>query len=102
MTDVVVGGVSTAAVPALRSTRETEAILSVSHAQLYRLINARRLDARKIGSRTLITTASIEAFLAALPKFGEPEHAVVGTHAKSQRAYACAAQRQTVRITADN
>jgi excisionase family DNA binding protein len=62
-------------VPALRSTREAEEILRISHAQLYRLIHARRLDARKIGSRTLITTASIEAFLASLPKFGEPSQA---------------------------
>jgi len=55
---------------ALYSPRETETLLSVSHAQLYRLIGAGRLDARKIGSRTLITAESIEAFLASLPKIG--------------------------------
>ena len=53
---------------ALYSPQETEALLSVSHAQLYRLIGAGRLDARKIGSRTRITAESIEAFLASLPK----------------------------------
>lgn len=55
---------------ALYSTKETEALLSVSHAQLYRLINAGRLDARKIGARTLITAESIAAFLDKLPRLG--------------------------------
>ena len=40
---------------ALYSPRETEAILGVSHATLYRLINAGRLDARKIDNKTVIT-----------------------------------------------
>jgi excisionase family DNA binding protein len=52
----------------LYSIRETRTLLSVSHAQLYRLINAGRLDARKIGSRTLIPAESIEQFLAGLPR----------------------------------
>jgi hypothetical protein len=58
------------AVPArmLYATKETEALLSVSHAQLYRLIAAGRLDARKIGSRTFVTAESIAEFLASLPK----------------------------------
>jgi hypothetical protein len=58
------------AVPArmLYATKETEALLSVSHAQLYRLIGAGRLEARKIGSRTFITAESIAEFLASLPK----------------------------------
>jgi excisionase family DNA binding protein len=59
-----------APVRALYSPKETETLLSVSHAQLYRLIGAGRLDARKIGSRTLITAESIEAFLSSLPKVG--------------------------------
>jgi excisionase family DNA binding protein len=59
-----------APVRTLYSPKETETLLSVSHAQLYRLIGAGRLDARKIGSRTLITAESIEAFLASLPKIG--------------------------------
>jgi hypothetical protein len=52
----------------LYATKEAEALLSVSHAQLYRLIRAGRLDARKIGARTFITAASIVEFLASLPK----------------------------------
>lgn len=52
----------------LYSPKETEHILSISHATLYRLINANRLDARKIDGKTVITAASIQAFLADLPK----------------------------------
>jgi helix-turn-helix protein len=52
----------------LYSPREAEHILSVSHATLYRLINASRLDARKIDGKTVITATSIQSFLAALPK----------------------------------
>jgi predicted DNA-binding transcriptional regulator AlpA len=56
----------------LYSPRETEHILSISHATLYRLINAGRLDARKIDGKTVIKASSIEAFVASLPKAGEP------------------------------
>jgi excisionase family DNA binding protein len=58
---------STTAAPLLYSPREAEALLRVSHATLYRLIRARRLDARKIGTATRITAASIERLLAELP-----------------------------------
>ena len=51
--------------------KETEVILGVSHAQIYRLIGSGKLDGRKIGSRTFITASSIESFLASLPKVGE-------------------------------
>jgi hypothetical protein len=57
---------------ALYSPRETEGILGISHATLYRLIAAGRLDARKIDGKTVITAASIETFLSSLPKVGEP------------------------------
>jgi excisionase family DNA binding protein len=53
---------------ALYSPRETEALLGISHATCYRLINAGKLDARKIGGKTAITAASIERFLAGLPR----------------------------------
>jgi len=55
----------------LYSAKETEHILSISHATLYRLIRAKRLDARKIDGKTVITAPSIKAFLAGLPKVGE-------------------------------
>ncbi len=53
---------------ALYSPRETEAILGISHATLYRLINAGRLEARKIDNKTVITDKSIRRFIEALPK----------------------------------
>jgi len=55
----------------LYSPKETEHLLSISHATLYRLIDAKRLDARKIDGKTVITAPSIKAFLAGLPKVGE-------------------------------
>jgi len=63
------------AVPArmLYGTKETEALLSVSHAQPYHLISAGRLDVQKIGSRTFITAELIIEFLASLPKLVRPE-----------------------------
>jgi excisionase family DNA binding protein len=50
------------------SPAETERLLGVSHATVYRLIAAGRLDARKIGNRTVIFASSIEKLLASLPK----------------------------------
>lgn len=52
------------------SPKETEAILNISHATCYRLIAAGKLDARKLGGKTLITTESIERLVAGLPKAG--------------------------------
>ena len=51
----------------LYSPRDAEHILSVSHAQLYRLLGAGRLSAVKVGRATYIPRASIEDFLASLP-----------------------------------
>jgi excisionase family DNA binding protein len=51
----------------LYSPREVEHILSISHAQLYRLLGAGRLAAVKIGRCSYIPRASIEQFLAELP-----------------------------------
>ncbi len=71
MVSHVVPGAPAMIARALYSPKETEVLLSVSHAQLYRLIGAGRLDARKIGSRTFVTVESIETFLTSLPKVGE-------------------------------
>ena len=54
----------------LYSPAETEAILGISHATVYRLIRVGRLDAKKIGSKTVITAESIERLIAKLPKVG--------------------------------
>ena len=51
----------------LYSPREVEFILSISHAQLYRLLGAGRLNAVKIGRSSYIPRSSIERFLADLP-----------------------------------
>jgi hypothetical protein len=56
---------------ALYPIKEAEVILATSHAQIYRLINSGKLDARKIGARSFITASSLEAFLVSLPKVGE-------------------------------
>jgi excisionase family DNA binding protein len=55
---------------ALYSPKETEAILNISHATCYRLISADKLDARKLGGKTLITRESIERLIAELPRVG--------------------------------
>lgn len=52
----------------LLSPREVEAALSVSHSTLFRLIARGELDARKLGSKTLITAASVARFIAQLPQ----------------------------------
>jgi excisionase family DNA binding protein len=52
----------------LYSPKETEALLGISHSTCYRLVNAGKLDARKIGGKTAITAASIERLLAGLPR----------------------------------
>jgi excisionase family DNA binding protein len=52
---------------ALYSPKETEALLGISHATCYRLIAAGKLDARKLGAKTLITADSIERLLTELP-----------------------------------
>jgi predicted site-specific integrase-resolvase len=67
---LLAGGTEPALTRALFSPKETEALLGISHATCYRLINAGKLDARKIASKTVITRESIERFLAELPKAG--------------------------------
>jgi predicted site-specific integrase-resolvase len=54
----------------LYSPKETEALLGISHATCYRLINAGKLDARKIGNKTVITGESILRLAAELPRAG--------------------------------
>jgi excisionase family DNA binding protein len=42
--------------------------LSIGHSQLYKLIDAGQLDARKIGTKTVITGSSIQKFIDSLPR----------------------------------
>ena len=55
---------------ALFSPKEAEGILGVSHATLYRLITAGRLDARKLDRKTVVTALSIGQLIAGLPRAG--------------------------------
>jgi hypothetical protein len=59
------------------SPREVEAILGISHAGLYRLIAVGKLDARKLGGKTLITAESIERLASSLPQLEHPRAAAV-------------------------
>jgi hypothetical protein len=53
------------------SVRETRRLLGdISHATAYRLIGAGKLDARKIGAKTVISGQSIEKLAAELPPVG--------------------------------
>jgi excisionase family DNA binding protein len=45
------------------SPREAERALGISHATLYRLIKAGRLKTIKLGARTIIPVAAIDALL---------------------------------------
>ena len=54
----------------LYSPREIEAILGISHATCYRLIAAGKLDARKLGNKTVITAQSIARLVSELPRAG--------------------------------
>jgi hypothetical protein len=47
---------------------EAERTLGLGRTKLYHLIAAGLLDARKAGSRTIITGESLRAYLASLPK----------------------------------
>jgi len=58
-------------VRAAYSPKEVQRLLSCSHATIYRLINAGKLDARKLGSKTVITDTSIRQLLTSLPKVNE-------------------------------
>lgn len=48
----------------LHSPREAQILLGLSHAAIYRLISAKKLATMKIGARTGITRASIDALAA--------------------------------------
>jgi hypothetical protein len=53
--------------PLLRSTDATCDDLGIKRTTLYKLIKEQKLDARKQGHRTYITTASIKRYIASLP-----------------------------------
>ncbi len=50
--------------PITLSIADAAALIGVSRSTIYKLINTQRLKAIKIGTRTLITMASVETLLA--------------------------------------
>jgi excisionase family DNA binding protein len=54
----------------VHSIDEAAALIGIGRDGVYRAINERRLRARKIGKRTLILAADLQAFLDALPTLG--------------------------------
>jgi hypothetical protein len=81
-TDVTAGDYSFIAVQAmlglsspskfLYRTSEAKAAIGCGTWKLYSLINSGVLDARKFGHRTYITRASLESFVASLPRVVTP------------------------------
>jgi excisionase family DNA binding protein len=56
----------------LYPTREAKTVLGCGHTTLYDLINKGLLEACKLGHRTYIKAASLEAFVASLPSVVTP------------------------------
>ena len=54
--------------PLLHTIESAKLATGLGHTKIYELMSAGVLDARKAGSRTLITDASISAYVAGLPK----------------------------------
>ena len=50
-----------------RSVDETAKFLSVGRTTIYKLIGQRQLDAVSLGGRTIVTNASVQRLIAALP-----------------------------------
>jgi excisionase family DNA binding protein len=55
----------------LLTVKQTTETCSFGRTKAYELIRDGRLDARKVGRRTLITVASLERFIASLPRAGQ-------------------------------
>lgn len=64
----------------LLSIKDTCAYLSTSRANLYRLLQAGKLEAIKMGRNTRIPYASIETYIHSLPKLYDHSHS--STHRK--------------------
>ena len=55
--------------PTCLSIAEASARLGCSRGTLYKLLGAGSIDARKLGRSTLVIVSSLDAFIAALPRF---------------------------------
>ncbi len=54
--------------PTLYSTNDARRIGCFGNTKLYELIGEGRLEAVKLGGKTLVTAASLDAFIASLPR----------------------------------
>lgn len=52
----------------LHRPAEVQTALGIKHSKFWELVKAGQLDTRKIGSATVVTNASLQAFIANLPK----------------------------------
>jgi excisionase family DNA binding protein len=66
-TELLVATPKTLPPPLAYSTYETCALLGFKRATLYRRIKTGELEAKKMGSKTIILRSSIDKFLANLP-----------------------------------
>jgi len=55
--------------PLLYRAVEAKAALGVGNTRFYELIAAGALDARKMGSRTMVTAESLRRYVGSLPRF---------------------------------
>jgi excisionase family DNA binding protein len=68
MTPPLAGALAPLPNRALYSVQETQTLINVSHATIYRLFASGRLAALKVGARTMVPAESIARFLDELPK----------------------------------
>jgi hypothetical protein len=59
--------------PKLVTVIQALSILGIGRTKFYQLVDSRSLDIRKIGRRSMVTMASINSYVANLPRFGGNE-----------------------------
>ena len=55
--------------PMVLGVKEAASFIGLSKSRLYELISEGRIEARKLGARTVVPTASLRAFVEAAPRF---------------------------------
>jgi excisionase family DNA binding protein len=67
--------------PLLYCAADAKAALGVGNTRFYELIAAGEFDARKMGSRTMITAESLKRYVESLPRIEPRDRATHGTTA---------------------
>lgn len=57
--------------PLVLGVKDAAAFIGLSRSRLYELISDGQIEARKLGSRTVVPTASLKAFVASAPLMRE-------------------------------